>query len=175
MNWFGPELEPGERVIAQDPEASVMWFMRVCGAAIIGGFVWSLMNGGVISTLLMAGAIVLVLLPDMRKPSGGLYRWQAAITDRRLIYRPEGEAGLVAVTLAEIEIIQERDPEEILADPSEGGRKIVKLFGKARIRDGKGRSIGVQHGERCFYFETGKRKGEALRDLIARAKQGAAP
>ena len=168
-------LEPGERIIAQEPEAFVMSFMRVCALLMVGCIVWFVLDGHAMLALFWAGAAAILVLPDMLEPSRGLYRWQAAITDRRLIYRPESGAGHVAAPLAKIEIIPERDPEEILADPSEEGRKIVKLFGKARIRDGKGRSIGVRHGERYFYFGTGKQKGEALRDLIARAKEGAAP
>lgn len=174
MGWFGPKLEPGERVISQDPEAFVVWFMRICAAAMIGAVVWFALDGGAIPALLWAGAAALLILPDTLKPSRGLYRRQAVLTDRRLIYRPSDGRGHVAVPLAEIEIIQERDPEEILADPSDEPRKIVKLLGRTRIRESKGNSIGVRHGEQCFFFEPGRGKAERLRELISRAKEGTA-
>lgn len=163
-------LEPGERVVAQDPEAFVMWFMRICGAGMVGAVILFAIEGQAIAALVLAGITATMILPDILKPSDSLYRWQAVITDRRLVYRGPGEESHVSAPLAEIEIIQERDPEEMLTDRSEGAGRLVKLIGKSRIRDGKGRSIGIQHGEQSFYFETGKSKTRRLRELITLAK-----
>lgn len=163
-------LEPGERVIAQDPEAFVVWFMRICAAGMVGAVILFAVEGQAIAAVVSAGIIATMILPDILKPSDGLYRWQAVITDRRLVYHRPGEEGHVSAPLAEIEIIQERDPEEILADRSESAKTLVKLTGKSRIRDGNDRGIGIQHGEQSFYFETGKSKTRRLRELITLAK-----
>jgi hypothetical protein len=156
--------------MARDPAAFVMWLMRVCAAVVAVAVVWTVLDGDAISALLSAGVFAVLILPDMLKPSGGLYRWQAVITDRRLIYRTGDGTGYEDVPLSAIEILEPRDPEEILADPSEEARKMVKLLGERRIRDRADDSIGIQHGERRFCFETGKRKARRLRDAIAATK-----
>ncbi|MDH5750311.1 MAG: hypothetical protein OEY85_13455 [Rhodospirillales bacterium] len=170
MRWFGPKLEPGERMLARDPEAFVMWFMRICAVGMVAGLVGFALDGDVILAILMAGGIAALVLPDLRKQSRGLYQWHAALTDRRLIYRSDNDKGYVAVPLAELDLLQERDPEEILADQSEENQKMVKLLGKSRIRDDAGTSIGVQHDEQSFYFQTGKKKTGQIREIIETAK-----
>lgn len=163
-------LEPGERVIARDPEATVMWFTRLSVAVMIGAVVWFALDGDVILALLMAGGTALLILPDILKPSRGLYRWQAAITDRRLVYRSDNGAGYVTIPMTDIEILEPRDPEELFADPSEEARKIVKLLGKSRIRASMGDSIAVRHGARIFSFPVNKRGANRIRAAIEAAR-----
>ncbi len=170
MGWFGPKLQPGERLMARDPEALVMWFVRVCAAVVAGAVVWTVLDGDAISALLAVCAFALIVLPGMLKPSGGLLRWQAAVTDRRLIYRTGDGIGYEAVPLSEIEILELRDPEEILADPGKEAGKLVRLLGERRIRRGADDSIGIQHGGQSFYFQTGQQKAERIRAAIAAAK-----
>lgn len=149
-----------------------MWFMRGCTVALAVSTLWVALTGYAITASVWAGFVAALVLPDLLKPTSGLYRWSSAITDRRLIYRAGDGSCHIAAPLAEFEIVEEREPEKILADTSEKARKIVALLGKPRIRDGKACSIGIRHGERYFPFETGILQNRRLRELITRAKEG---
>ena len=160
-------LEPGERIVGRDPEAFVQWLMRIALAVfllIAASFVADAVaetDWFEVSLWLAAG---LFMLFQVWSPSGEKFRWQSAITNRRLIYRSDGDNGYESVPLTEIEIVEPRDRFESITPE---GVRLAKLVGTKFLKD---RLIGLRHGEQVFGFDLSKRNVARIRDAITGAR-----
>lgn len=167
MARLGKILEPGERLIARDPEAGVQWMMRIMGAILLVAVAWQLANGFAKDDwlwIVLTLAASLIVMSFAWTPSGGeKFSWQAAITDRRLLYRSDWGGGYESVPLAEVEIAEPHEPFEPTT-PEE--IKLAKLVARMPEQN----SVAVKHGERIFAFPVDERGATRFHEAMASAK-----
>lgn len=142
-------LDPGERLLAQEPVVGIPWHVRLLAAIWLVAFVAALWHGSTQLIVVVAAASGLVLLLDKLRPGGTRAPWRAALTDRRLLWRAGAGSDYQAAALADVEV----------AGVSPG------LIEAGRIT--------IRHRTQLFEFTAGRRATKRIRLAIRRAKVSA--
>ena len=134
MGWFGPKLEPGERVVLRRSGRRLMLWLAALLLFVFlplefGLFLADEADGLSLERLLVLApvAAVSLLLPALPLLFGEV-GWKLAVTNRRLLHRPNGrETTVEEIPIAEIEtvrqdiaanrIVVQGGPREISLDP----------------------------------------------------------